>query len=317
MLAHSYIKRAQAGQNEWFLYLAGVLLVILGQIAGSIPFIMIQANELTANPGADPAALMDTGLHPAINLALIILPFIGSMLGLWIAMRYIHRRPFASLINARDRFDWNKGAFSIGLWMLFMILFEGVAYTVDPGNYTFRFDAGAFIPTTLMALLLLPFQTSLEELVFRGYLLQGIGLGTRRPWLSILLTSMMFGLLHIANPEITAFGSVVLLYYIGFGLVMAVITVMDEGTELALGIHFANNFFGVMLVTFPSSALQTPALFELSEYPVSLMTLLWAFASALFIIIAAFRYKWTDWGKLFRKVSWVSETSEQKIQTPG
>lgn len=302
MHAHSYIRRAQEGANAWYLYVVGIILVIVGQLVGSIPFFLVQTARIAETGDASLATSMDTGLHPAINLALIVLPFIGSLVGLWAAMRFIHRRPFASLFNPSDRFNWEKAGFSIGLWMLFMILFESIAYLVHPENYTFAYDAGAFIPTMLVALLLLPFQTSLEELVFRGYLLQGFGLATRRPWISILFTSIMFGLLHIANPEISAFGSVILLYYIGFGVVMALITVMDESSELALGVHFANNFFGAMLVTFPSSALQTPALFTLHEYPVSLMTALWALASTLFIVIVAFRYKWSDWNRIWRKV---------------
>ena len=44
------------------------------------------------------------------------------------------------------------------------------------------------------------------------------------------------------NPEVEKLGYLILVYYIGSGLFLGIITLMDEGIELALGFHFANNF---------------------------------------------------------------------------
>ena len=58
----------------------------------------------------------------------------------------------------------------------------------------------------IIASLLIPFQSALEEWIFRGYLMQGFATMTRSRLLSLFLTSVIFGSLHILNPEIEKLG---------------------------------------------------------------------------------------------------------------
>ena len=307
MRAHAYITRAREGKNPFWMYLVGILLVILANVLGSLPYTLVatwrmqqQGLSLPPDQLANPAAL---GLHPALGLFLLLLSFAAGVLAIWFVLRFLHERPFLSLVNVRDRLDLRKFGTAAGLWMGLMVIFELLAWAIDPGNYSFTFQPGPFFLTLLVALIFIPIQTSMEELLFRGYLLQGLGLGTRRPWLALLLTSLGFGLLHGANPEVSTFGPLILLYYIGFGLAMGIVTLMDEGLEIALGVHAANNLYGALFVTFPSSALQTPALFTLGQYPVGLMTVVWVVATLVFTFLMARRYGWTDWGKLLRPLA--------------
>ncbi|RMG70694.1 MAG: CPBP family intramembrane metalloprotease [Bacteroidetes bacterium] len=314
MTPHAFILRAREGKNPFWMYLVGILLVFLANILGSLPYTLVASLRMAERPvPLSPEELtnpMALGLHPAIGLFLLLLSFAAGVLALWFMMRFLHERPFLSLVNIRDRFNLEKFGTAAGVWMALMAGFELVAYFMDPDNYTFTFEAWAFFPTLLVALIMVPIQTSMEELLFRGYLLQGLGLGTRRPWLALLLTSIGFGLLHGANPEVATFGPLILLYYIGFGLAMALVTLMDEGLELALGVHAANNVYGALFVTFPSSAMQTPALFTLSEYPVTLMTVVWVVATLIFIGFVAYRYQWQDWAKLWRPLAPASPAEE-------
>ncbi len=62
----------------------------------------------------------------------------------------------------------------------------------------------------MLVILLLPIQTSAEEYLFRGYLMQGIGIISGNRWLPLILTSLAFGLMHYANPEIAKFGNFLL-----------------------------------------------------------------------------------------------------------
>ena len=63
--------------------------------------------------------------------------------------------------------------------------------------------------------------------------------------------------MHISNPEVDKLGSVVMVYYIGTGLFLGIMTLMDEGMELAIGFHAANNLFTALLVTADWTAFQT------------------------------------------------------------
>jgi membrane protease YdiL (CAAX protease family) len=58
-----------------------------------------------------------------------------------------------------------------------------------------------------------------------------------------LMTSIIFGSVHFGNPEVSKLG-ILCCVYIGTGLFLGILTLMDEGMELALGFHAANNLVG-------------------------------------------------------------------------
>src|SRR5690606_13877169 len=109
----------------------------------------------------------------------------------------------------------------------------------------------------LIAVVMVPLQTSFEEYLFRGYLMQGIGVMAGNRWLPLILTSVIFGGLHAFNPEVAKLGNIIMLYYIGTGFLFGIMTLMDEGIELALGFHAGNNLIGALLVTADWTAFQT------------------------------------------------------------
>jgi membrane protease YdiL (CAAX protease family) len=90
--------------------------------------------------------------------------------------------------------------------------------------------------------------TSAEELLFRGYLLQALGLRTRRTWLLVGISALVFGAMHMANTEVGAGPALIFTYYVGFGAFLALITLRDNRLELAIGAHAANNLFVALVV---------------------------------------------------------------------
>ncbi len=109
----------------------------------------------------------------------------------------------------------------------------------------------------LISVVLIPFQSALEEWIFRGYLMQGFATLTKSRLLTLVLTSVIFGSLHLFNPEIDQLGYGLLAYYIGTGFFFGIISLMDEGIELAIGFHVANNLLTAILVTADWTAFQT------------------------------------------------------------
>ena len=83
----------------------------------------------------------------------------------------------------------------------------------------------------------------------------------------LIVTSVVFGLLHIANPEVEKLGYIVMIYYIGTGLFLGIITLMDDGLELVLGFHAANNLFTALLVTADWTAFQTYSILKDTSDP--------------------------------------------------
>ena len=132
--------------------------------------------------------------------------------------------------------------------------------------------------------------------------MQGIGGIFKYKWVALLLTSIGFGLLHYMNPEVERFGDIVMIYYIGTGLFLGIITLMDEGLELALGFHAANNLFTALLVSADWTALQThsvlkdispaPESMPLEEVIVPVFVIF-----PILIIVFARKYGWTNWNE--------------------
>jgi membrane protease YdiL (CAAX protease family) len=144
---------------------------------------------------------------------------------------------------------------------------------------------------------MIPLQTSAEEFIFRGYLMQGFGLLVKNKWIPLLTTSVIFGCLHFFNPEVAKMGNIVMVYYIGTGLFLGILTLMDEGTELALGFHAANNLTTALLVTSEWSALQTHSILkDISNPSAGFEIVLPVFiVFPLLLLVFAKKYGWTDW----------------------
>ena len=181
-------------------------------------------------------------------------------------------------------------------------------YFYAPENYELIFDLEKFLPLLVVSLLLLPIQTSFEEIFFRGYLMQGIGLISRFKWIPLLVTSILFGLLHMANPEVAEFGVwTMAAYYIGIGLGLGICTIMDDGLEIALGLHAVNNLFASLVLTFDGSALATSAIFKTKIYDPQSMLVGWIIGLLLFLFILSRKYNWGSWGKLVEPITRKSE----------
>ena len=112
----------------------------------------------------------------------------------------------------------------------------------------------------------------------------------------IILTSFIFGCLHIFNPEVQKLGLGILIYYIGTGLFLGIITLMDEGIELALGFHAANNLITALLVTSSWTAFQTESiLIDISDPSLVGETIIsMLILYPLFYIYMYKKYKWSD-----------------------
>jgi membrane protease YdiL (CAAX protease family) len=168
-----------------------------------------------------------------------------------------------------------------------------------PENYEWNFKLVPFLILVAISLLFIPFQTTLEELLFRGYLMQGLGLLFRSAWMPLLITSVGFGLLHGANPEVQKLGSVVMIYYIGTGFMFGITTLMDEGAELAIGMHAANNIVAAVLVTSDWMVFQTEALYKDISEPIVNMEALFPVLVVypILLLIFAKKYQWNQWSE--------------------
>ncbi len=281
--------RAANWSHRGFLRLVGVLIIVfVGIVIGQVPLAI-----LLSQVGAHDPHDLGASIGENLSLVLMILPFITGLLMLLLAVAFLHGQAVLTLISPEAKIDWRRIAKSFVIWFALIALGEVVLYLLHPEDYQWNFVWQAWWPVFLIGLLILPLQTSFEEILFRGYLLQRLGIMFNNRWVALVLTSVLFGLMHLANPEVLAFGiPIIMTYYISVGLLLGFCTLFDQRLEIALGVHAATNFYGATMVTFKESAIQTPALFSLSQMDASIMTLLFILSAVFFFLYFARHYQW-------------------------
>ena len=305
-----YISQAFKSLHEWWRYLVGLIIIVIAVIIGQIPFtaaVMIKAFKNGDNIFQLDEQNMMSLLEPNLNLFLMLLSFAIGLVGLFMVAKYLHQQSLIQLTTSRTKIDWKRFWFIFILWGIISSSFVLIDYFTSPEDYVINFQLVPFIILCVIAILFVPLQTSFEEFLFRGYLMQGIGVILKNKWAPLLLTSFTFGMLHIANPEVDKLGNMIMVYYIGTGLFLGIMTLMDEGLELSLGFHAANNLFTALLVTADWTAFQTHSVLKDMSDPteagfVDIFMPVFIVLPIILLILAK-KYKWTNWKeKLFGNV---------------
>ena len=298
-----FIAQAFKGKTEWYHYFFGVIFAFIIQGFGIIPLMIVRKFmdldkhvSLSRNPGID---------NNMFFILIVIIPAAMGLWGLYMWITKIHKSSFLKVLTARQKFDFQRVKYAFLILFISIITFLIIDFVFYSSNYVLNFKPLPFFFLFLISFILLPLQTSFEEVLFRGYLMQGFGVLTRSRLLALIFTSTIFGLMHFANPEIKKLGNILLISYIGTGFFFGIVALMDEGIELTLGLHAANNIAVALFVTTNWSAFQTDALLVNIAEPkidwtnyVSLLVvypiIVWIFSK---------KYGWTNWRqKLMGKV---------------
>ena len=290
-----FLKQDTLNANPFWKYLLGSFIVIIFSIIGQLPLSFFITAEAISEAGGDPMIAL-RNLDKNLQLFLILIPFVFGFLGLYLVIKKLHNRNFISITTYRSNVDWRRIIHSFILWGSITIIFISADFFINSEDYQINFKFDKFFILLIIGFILIPIQTSLEELLFRGYLFQGFSLYFKRPWIGLFLTSFIFGCLHIFNPEVQKLGLGILIYYIGTGLFLGIITLMDEGIELALGFHAANNLITALLVTSSWTAFQTESiLIDISDPSLVGETIIsMLILYPLFYIYMYKKYKWSD-----------------------
>ena len=233
------------------------------------------------------------------NVVLIILlaPLAFGLVFVLGWTKLVHPQSIRSLTTSRPKVDWSRVFFSFGIWTLITMGLTALDIYTSPEDYVLNFRWEAFWKLALIAILLIPLQTSFEEYLFRGHMMQGLGIIFKNRWFPLVVTSVIFGLMHLGNPEVEKLGPGIMVFYIGTGFFLGILTLMDEGLELALGFHAANNLVTALLVTADWTAFQTDSIYRDVADP----GLGWDAYVPIFVVFPLLlfffgrKYGWKDW----------------------
>lgn len=263
-------------------------------------FILLKLVNFLMSDGVDTNEVIQQTIKMiGVNLTFVALigPLAFGLLIVLFWVKFVQGQSITSLTTSRTKIDWKRVFFSFFLWGSITTLMILALYFTQPENFVWNFNPKKFFIFLVLAVVLVPMQTSFEEYLFRGHMMQGIGLATNSRLIPLIITSVLFGLMHIANPEVEKIGYIIMLYYIGTGFFLGIMTLMDEGLELALGFHAANNLVGALLLTADWTAFQTNSILkDLSEPSAGFDVLTPVFVIfPILLLIFSKVYGWNNW----------------------
>ena len=309
----NHLERAINDRNDWWRYLLNFIITFFGaSLVGSIPLIAVilwpkdgSGFNMDAMESMSEGVINFEmlGINSSLGLFLMLLPFVLGFVAFIFCMKIFHTRNWIEVINGLKKIRWKRFFVGYVIWAIMSAIFLVISYYLAPEDFEIQFELSKFLPLLLVSLLVIPIQSSYEEIFFRGYLAQGFGVWTNSRIAAILLPSLMFGLMHAFNPEVQEYGFwLTMPQYIGFGVIFGLASTLDDGIETAAGAHAANNTFLSLFLTSEASALQTDAVLKQTTVHPETDTLSLFFFGVLFLIVLSRIYKW-DWAVLRKPIS--------------
>ena len=209
-----------------------------------------------------------------------------------IAATLVHRRSIASLVAPLHRFRWSIVGKVLALQIL--ILTVGTLATL-PWLDGIRFNQPGWgfvvwlVPIALVTL----FQTSAEDVFFKGYLLRQVGAAAPLWWFAPLVVTIAFVSLHVGNPDVSSELLIVLPYFVISELFIIYLVMRTGGMEASLITHWWNNFFIFVVLAEAATQANDLTLFVFDDDTSTSVDDAWALGGAVVgIVIQYVGFTW-------------------------
>ena len=186
----------------------------------------------------------------AVNLGIAVLIPIS-----WVLMAIVHQVRPRWLWSVQGRLRWRYllicfavAAVALNAVVLLSTLVEAPpGWAAQPGFFGFL----------VVIILTSPLQAAAEEVFFRGYLMQALGSLVARPWFGVVVSALVFALLH-GTQNLPLF-----LDRLGFGLLAAVLVWRTGGLEAGIAAHVINNVFAYVWAGLTTSIAEVRSISEI------------------------------------------------------
>ena len=235
MNSAAFIDAQGRGKHSWPRTLGTLGLMVAAAAAIIIPLRAVVLPWLSANADDMPEPVRSGIL--ALSAGLI---FGGALAGLFLGVRWLHARGARTLLTAAPRFRWAQLALGFGLSAAMV---GGASWLLDPASVKplSSVDPRALAFGALALLVGFSIQSSAEEILFRGYILQVARRGLRSRWAAALLSIALFTLVHVG------YGIEAAIFSLTSAVGITICVLLLDGLEFAIGAHIANNFIVALL----------------------------------------------------------------------
>lgn len=253
----SFLDNVTEGKNSKGSYILTIGITVIGGTFASLLFMVLFIVIYLLISGK-------TDIGTQINLLnynpLLLLVLVGISYGIYsllfyLCIRFIHKKKFISLINTGKNIKWMRIAKGALLWLGIMTIFTILPMFFQEGSFSFNFNPGPFIVLLVLSVLIFPIQASFEEIFFRGYLMQAFGLFSKKPIVPLIITSIIFAIVHFFNGSSIIISLSIIISALILGLMLGIIALGENGLETAIGAHIANNMYVAVFLNSSDSGL--------------------------------------------------------------
>ena len=216
-----------------------IWLIIMGLVQSvGVILIMVSSGVDMANPDSAEALFSEISFDSPVMLILTAFSLLGSFAALWVATKFIDRKPLLSIgLSVKDKA--NEMLIGLGFALAFIGGLFLVLWLIGAINITgyVGFKPGVFIVS--MMLFMAAFD---EELIFRGYILNNMMDSTSNRWIALAGSSLLFALLHSGNPSVwSTWVPMTELFAAGF--ILGISYTFTKNLWFPTFFHFGWNFF--------------------------------------------------------------------------
>ena len=229
-------------------------LIIMGLVQSiGVVLIMMSSGVDMANPDSAEALFSEMSFDSPVMLILTGFSLLGSFAALWVATKFIDRKPLMSIgLSVKDKA--NEMLIGLGFALFFIGGLFLILWLIGAINITgyVGFKPGVFIVS--MMLFMAAFD---EELIFRGYLLNNMmdesykisflsknheKFAVTPRFIALTGSSLLFALLHSGNPSVwSTWVPMTELFAAGF--ILGISYTFTKNLWFPTFFHFGWNFF--------------------------------------------------------------------------
>ena len=214
-------------------------LIIMGLVQSiGVVLIMMSSGVDMANPDSAEALFSEMSFDSPVMLILTGFSLLGSFAALWVATKFIDRKPLMSIgLSVKDKA--NEMLIGLGFALAFIGGLFLVLWLIGAINITgyVGFKPGVFIVSIMLFMAAFD-----DELIFRGYILNNMMDSTSNRWIALAGSSLLFALLHSGNTNVwSTWVPMTELFAAGF--ILGISYTFTKNLWFPTFFHFGWNFF--------------------------------------------------------------------------
>lgn len=216
-------------QNTKFIGWKRVLLFVFPYmfIVGFFQYFGASIVGLEINASAEQSTLQ--------HVVVTIFDFLGTFLVIFLFMKFVDKRPFVDL-----GFSYNGHLKDIIFGISIGAVMTGLGYYVflqlNQIEFEYAFYSGKDLLLTFVIFLLVAI---IEESLLRGYVQRNL-MSSMNKYIALVITALLFAMLHLANPYITIVGFINLFLA---GILLGLPYAHTKNLWFPISLHFSWNFF--------------------------------------------------------------------------